>query len=419
MKIKMLISFLIVWLFGIYAVCGNADDLEWPRWRGPNGDGISNETNWDPEALSGGPKILWKVDLGRGHSNVAIKDNRLYTMGLKDNRFTVYCLNAETGEEIWQRVTELRGDPQSTPTIDGKYVYALDKDGILLCLKAKNGRIKWQKDLVREYKTERIPYGFSGSPVIVDDLIILNVNTAGIAINKNTGDRVWSSPRHTDKKNSQGYHATPVIYENGGKRYALILSGTGLFSVEAATGKKQWYYEFFNAHTANVADPELFQNKVFLRGPYLTDKNVLIDISGKETQVLWQNKNLRADIGTCVLLDGYLYGSDGISVSGGGPFNNLLLRCIDFKTGEVIWEEDKMKGTIALTAADGKLIMIESNGTLYIAEATPSSYKEISSCDVLEGEQKTRRFWTPPVLYKGKIYCRNYAGDLVCLDVSK
>jgi outer membrane protein assembly factor BamB len=396
MKTRKLIIFLFLCLFGIYAVRGNAEDLDWPRWRGPNGDGISMETDWDPEALAGGPKILWKVDLGRGYSNVAIKDDRLYTMGIKDRKLVVYCLNAETGD-----------------------VYALNNDGIILCLRARNGRIRWQKDLVREYKTERIPYGYSGSPVIIDDLIILNVNTAGIALNKNAGDLIWASPVHTDKKNSQGYHATPVIYENDGKYFALILSGTGLFSVEAATGKQLWYYEFFKSSTANVADPELFQNMVLLRGHYTTDTSVVIDISGNEPQVLWQNKNMRNDLGTCVQLDGYLYGSDGVYSAGKVYFRSLFLRCIDFKTGKVMWEEDKMKSNLSLTAADGKLIILEENGTLYIVEETPSSYKEISSGDVLNGEQKSRKFWTPPVLYKGKIFCRNYAGDLVCIDVSK
>ena len=81
-----------------HVVQGAADDLGWPRWRGPNGDGISMETDWDPDSLSGSPRILWKADVGFGHSNVAIKDNRLYTMGGNE----VFCLNAETCEEIWQ-----------------------------------------------------------------------------------------------------------------------------------------------------------------------------------------------------------------------------------------------------------------------------------------------------------------------------
>ncbi len=83
MKSRTLLCIVVICLLSISADLANADDFEWPRWRGPNGDGISNETNWDPETLAGGPKILWKVDVGWGYSNVAIKDNRLYIIGRK------------------------------------------------------------------------------------------------------------------------------------------------------------------------------------------------------------------------------------------------------------------------------------------------------------------------------------------------
>jgi len=86
-------------------------------------------------------------------------------------------------------------------------------------------------------------------------------------------------------------------------------------------------------------------------------------------------------------------------------------------SGDVVWEKEMKMAS--LISADGKLIMLEEDGTLHIAEATPSAYKEISSCDVLEGERKGRLFYTPPVLCNGKIYCRNYAGDLICIDISK
>ena len=160
-----------------------------------------------------------------------------------------------------------------------------------------------------------------------------------------------------------------------------------------------------------MADPEVYGDLVLLRGANTTNRSEVIDISGPEPVLGWQNKNLRNDIGTCVLIDGYLYGSDG--------WGKSILRCIDFKTGEVMWEEPMTSGTVSLTAADNKLIILEENGTLYIAEATPTAYQEISSCDVLEGERKFRMFWTPPVLCNGRIYCRNHAGDLICIDVSK
>ncbi len=123
---------------------------------------------------------------------------------------------------------------------------------------------------------------------------------------------------------------------------------------------------------------------------------------------------MSSDTSSPVLINGYIYGCEG------GPYQNQgLLRCLDVETGEVMWEEDLETISITLMAADGKLIILEGDGTLRIAKAKPSSYREISSGDVLDGEQKIRKFWTPPVLNRGKIYCRNYKGDLICIDVSK
>ncbi len=409
MKTRTLIIFSFLWLFGICITYGIADDFEWPCWRGPNGDGISTETDWDPKALAGGPKILWKVDVGLGYSNVAIKDNRLYTMGIQ----AVYCLNAETGDEIWRYVFERPVEFQSTPTIEGKFIYALNKKGILLCLKAKNGKVRWERDLVREFKTEKLPYGYAGSPVIEGDLIILNINTAGIALNKKRGDLIWASNIHTNKKNSEGYHATPVLYDHEGKRCTLLFSGLGLYLVEVKGGKQLWFYEWGRTDTANCADPIVIEDKVFISAGYVLDKGALLEITGNVPRVIWENENMGTEFSTCVYADGYLYGSDG---DHGGL---LPFRCIDVKTGDVMWEKKMKMKMASLIVADGKLIILEEDGTLHIAETTPLSYKEISSGDVLEGEKKMRMFYTPPVLYKGKIYVRNFAGDLVCIDVSK
>ena len=341
-----------------------------------------------------------------GYSNVALKDNRLYTVGSKG----AVCLNTETGEEIWRFTDERFSDPKATPTIDGKYVYCLKGGGKLICLKAKNGKLRWKRDLVREFKTESIPYGYAGSPVIEGDLIILNVNTAGITLNKKTGDLIWASNIHTNKKNDQGYHATPVLYNHEGDRHALLFSGTGLSSVEVDTGKQLWFYEWGRSGTAYCADPIVIEDKVFISAGYMIDKGTLLEIAGNVPRVIWENENMGSEFSTCVYVDGYLYGSNG-------DHGRLCpFRGIDVKTGDIVWEKEMKMAS--LIAADGKLIILEEDGTLHIAEAAPSSYQEISSGDVLEGEKKRRMFWPPPVLYKGKIFVRNYLGDLICIDVS-
>ena len=150
----------------------------------------------------------------------------------------------------------------------------------------------------------------------------------------------------------------------------------------------------------------------------------MLETKGTDPQEIWNNTKLNTAMATAVLVDGYLYGTHKPIEYFVMPddWSTMLrldwpVRCIDAKTGAVIWE--KSMKHVSLIAADGKLIMLGNDGTLRIAEATPSSYKELSSVDVFGGEKRPRIFATPPVLCNGKIYCRNYAGDLVCIDVSK
>jgi outer membrane protein assembly factor BamB len=406
MKTILLVCFLVFLIFGIYTQCSIAEDFDWPRWRGPKGDGISMEIDWNPMAIENEPDILWKVDVGTGYSNVAIKDNRLYTMGGR----TVFCFNSKTGKEIWQYSFEISSGAQSTPTIDDKYIYALNTNGVIVCLKGKNGKRVWRKELINDFNSPPSKYGFSSSPVIEGDLVIINAKTSGIALNKKTGDGVWEGEVHVDK--SGNYYATPVLYDHNNRNYVLIFSHTGLYSMEVDTGKKLWFHEWTKYGSPNCVDPVIFDEKVFISSSETDTRGTVLDISSDTPQVLWENNNLCNHFSTSVYVEGYLYGIDG---DYHGNIKKCSLRCVDAETGNIVWKKDMMGAS--LIAADNKLIILEVDGTLHIAEATQDAYREISSCTL--PTEIFHKWWTPPVLCNGKIYCRNYTGDLVCIDVSK
>lgn len=111
----------------------------------------------------------------------------------------------------------------------------------------------------------------------------------------------------------------------------------------------------------------------------------------------------------------------GVGITGADRYNAYnRVQCLDAKTGRKMWETPLLAFRMAsLTVADGKPIIMEENGMLNVAEATPSAYKEMARRDVLGGENKPKQFWVPPVLCGGRTYCRNYIGDLVCIDVSE
>jgi outer membrane protein assembly factor BamB len=405
---------------------GKESEFDWPRWRGPNGDGISLETNWNPEALDGGPKLRWKSNIGVGHANITIKDNRLYTMGAHRATVTVFCLNASTGQEIWRFAFEEDigfNEANSTPTTDGKFVYALSNQGMLICLETKSGKLSWRRDLVSEYSVTKPYYEFAAPPLIEEDLLVLTANNYGMVVDSRIGELIWTSekpPKYVRGSSTGTHYSTPVMYDYNEARYSLISNYEGLHSVEVATGKVLWTYPFDPHRDAQVTEPIVFDSKVFI-SRYNKAGSVLLDIKDGTPKVLWKNENLSSDIASPILLDGYIYGCEGGPEVGYGT-----LRCLDARTGAIMWEDDlAAEGktgrlvTASLIAANGKLIILEDDGTLHTAEVNPSSYREISSCDVLDGERKSRKFWTHPVLCNGRIYCRNYAGDLVCIDVRK
>ena len=183
-----------------------------------------------------------------------------------------------------------------------------------MCLEAKNGKLRWKKDLVSEYDVVKPYFDFGGSPVIEGDLIILTANTSGIALNKKTGEMVWSSDKPPEDfrlyASTGPHYATPIIYDYEGKRYAVITSYLGIHSVDVETGKVLWLYKWEPFRNIHVSDPLIFDNKVFIT-QYNRGGSILLDIIRGEPKVLWENKNMSSDTSSPVLINGYIYGCEG------------------------------------------------------------------------------------------------------------
>lgn len=403
---------------------------DWPQWRGPRGDGISPETGWNPGALAGGAKVLWNVNIGYGYSNVVIGNCRLYSLGQAREGTAFTCLDAATGAVIWKTVIPQdrfdNPEPHATPVLDGERVYGLGKKGELYCLQSSDGKVLWTRNLDVDLALKGSFYGFVASPVVAGDLVLINASRKGIALNKNTGDLVWETPEEhqsSGKGAEWGSVATPVVGTLNGTMCGLFVDTHALVAVELATGKTLWSWPHGDsAHPTQ--DPIVFENSVFLE---VTFTCAQLTCFPQRTVVRWSGSPLANSLFNPVLMDGYLYGTCWNPTIHGGETDyqweglrkkSLPFRCVDWNTGNIVWEKSDMGG-VSVTAAGGKLIMLDLSGTLRIAEATPSGYKELAAADVLRGAKRPRTFPTPPAFCDGRIYCRNYAGDLVCVDVSE
>src|SRR3954471_19340904 len=209
----------VFWL--VWSSVGIAND--WPRWRGPDLNGISKEKEWSVSWPTEGAKQLWKASVGIGFSSVAVADGRLFTLGNKEETDTVHCFDSESGKQLWKHSYPCpldpiyyEGGPGSTPTVDGPDVYTLSKRGHLFCFEAATGKLLWKKNLMEEVGAEKPRWGFAGSPLIQSNLVIVNVGAAGTALDKSNGNIAWKSDT-----NATGY-ATPIPFAASGERCVAI-----------------------------------------------------------------------------------------------------------------------------------------------------------------------------------------------------
>jgi outer membrane protein assembly factor BamB len=373
---------------------------DWPSFRGPDRNGITAEAI-DPEAIAGGATPVWKGKVGTGFSAITVADGRIYTMGNADAADTVWCLDANTGKEVWKHSYSepltpnlYEGGPNAAPTVHAGQVFTLSKTGKAYCFDAAKGSIVWQADLAALTGAGKPEWGYAGAPLVQGDVVIYNVGSAGAAINRKTGTLVWKSGT------AKAGYSTPVPFELNGERLALLMTGKSTAAVRLATGEIAWSHPWETSYDINAADPIIEGDRVFVSSGY--NHGAAVVKVGKGTpSVVWENKNLRNQFSSSVLWKGFLYGID-----------DNQLRCVDFATGAVKWT-DKATGKGTLLIADGKIVALSEKGELIIADASPEGFRPLSRAQILGG-----KCWTMPSIANGKLYARNAKGDLVCLNVA-
>lgn len=371
---------------------------DWYRFRGPRLDGVSSES------ASGfcetTPRILWKANVGTGLSSVAIQNGRLYTVGNRENVDTVVCLDARSGKEIWKHSyssptdpNEFEGGPTSTPTVDGDHVYTISRQGDVHCFDAKSGRVVWSVN-VAQLAQVRIPaWGFSGSPLVFEDLLVLNVGDAGTALEKTTGELVWKSADKDSGYSSMVPFAGDKIVFGSARSYVCV---------DALTGHEVWRQRWLTTFGCNAADPIVSKDKVFLSSGY-NRGSALLKIDQDAPEVVWKHKDFQNQLSSSVLVNGFLYGVHGDVDEGAS------LRCIKHSTGEVQWTSDEIRvGTFAATR--DHLLVLSDSGELMVTDVSGEEFVVRSHHQILEG-----KCWTTPVLSNGYLYCRDTQGNLVCL----
>ncbi|MAB78264.1 MAG: alcohol dehydrogenase [Planctomycetes bacterium] len=369
---------------------------DWTRWGGPARTGVTTEGGWRVEG-----ERLWEKEVGLGYSSVVVCGGAVYTLGFdeKEKVDRVYRLDAETGEVEWVHSypAELmdkahRGGSLTTPTLDGDVLYVASRKGQLFCLRAGDGEVLWSKDQRKEFDLELPTWGFAASPFVDGDRVIMNLGRV-IAYDKKTGEVAWKS-----EDNYGDAYATPMDFEYDGEHSLAVFAGDGLAVVDIGSGKELFHKKWKTRYDINAATPLVFGNRIFISSGYGKGCS-MVELEGGEARDVWSSKVMRSHMSGCVPFGDHLYG-----------FDEDILKCIDLDGNELWRERGLDKGALAI--ADGKLIVLSGDGELVIAAAAPKGFEVFSRSEVLDGGV----CWTPPVLSGGRIYCRNQAGVLACMD---
>ena len=385
-------------------------DGDWPQWQGPDRNGVSKETgllqSWPPS----GPSIVWSAtNVGGGYGSIAVKGDRVFVQGMKDNRSTIRALSRSNGKEIWSTAlgpsgTNDRGSgPRGTPTVDGDRVYALTENGQLACLKVDDGASIWQRNILSDFGGRQISWLISESPLVDGSNVIVTPGgpRAGmVALDKMTGKTVWTSNQLSDEA---GY-ASPIAADVQGVRVVMTLTAKAGVGVRASDGALMWRYPQVANGTANIATPIFHDNKVFYTSNYGTGAAVLgltAQNGAVTAQPIYFTREMQNHHGGVVLVNGYLYG-----------FNNSILTCLDFATGKTVWR-DRSVGKGSVTYADGDLYIQSENNVVGLAAASPAGYQERGRFQIADQGLPS---WAHPVVSGGRLYVRNQT-TLTAYDV--
>ncbi|MDQ3804228.1 MAG: PQQ-binding-like beta-propeller repeat protein [Acidobacteriota bacterium] len=378
---------------------------EWPQWRGPNRDGVSQETGLLKQWPEAGPPLAWKAaGAGTGYSSVAVSKGRLYTMGLRGDKEYVIAFDAATGKEVWATAhgnafRNDRGDgPRGTPTVDGDRVYSLGGAGDLSAVDAKTGKLLWSMNVLQKFGGSNITWGISESPLVIGEKLLVNPGGPGasvVALNKKDGALIWKS-----QSDRAGYSsAIPVTV--GGKTQVVFFTHTRGLGLDLETGKLLWDYPKAANDVANAATPVARGNRVWISSDYGTGGGVVELRPDGKAQEVYFTKEMRNHHSSSILVGEHLYG-----------FSGGILTAMRFDTGEVAWK-DRSVGKGSLVYADGHLYAFSENGVVGLVEATPAGYREKGRFRIPQDNLPT---WAHPVVAGGRLYLRDqdtiYAYDV-------
>lgn len=400
---------------------------KWPRFRGADIDNIDKEKiRLIDKFESGGPKIVWKVELGDGHAAPAIYNGRVYVLDYDERKKddALRCFSLETGQELWRRwyavnLKRNHGMSRTIPAVTEKYVVTIGPRCQVMCSDPINGNFFWGIDLTREFNTE-VPLWYTGQcPLIENDTAI--IAPAGtslmIGVDCKTGKVCWKTPNPDHWKMS---HSSIIPMTFAGKKMYLYAAIGGICGVSASgkdKGRILWKTDKFKASVIAPSPLVLDDGKIFLTAGYGYG-SMLIQLvpsgEGFSIKILKEYKpsgGLASEQQTPILYHHRIF---AILPKDAGAGRNQFVCADENDVTKILWTSSKTDryGLGPYMLADGKFFILNDDATLTIAKADMTKFQYLDKAKIFDGQDA----WGPMAMADGYLLLRD-SKQMVCLDM--
>ena len=382
----------------------------WPSFRGASRDGKLLGLSLSEDWKASPPKLIWKTKIGPGWSSFSVAGNRLFTQEQRGEKEAVVCLDAKTGQTVWEYEYDSRfwesvagAGPRATPTIADEGLFSLGANGILACLNASTGAKIWERDIQVDSKRKPPMWGFASSPLITEGVVVVHAGSGAkeegvlLAYDATTGKPRWSIP-----SGSHSYSSAQTANLEGVSG-VLMETNAGLQFVNAKDGSTIWQ---FDSPTQNyrTLQPLVIGNSILLANSLNEGtKRLSVTREGESWSVKeqWTSSDMKPDFNDFVEHQGSLYG-----------FDKDIFACIDLATGQRQWKKGRYgNGQVLLLCDADQMLVTSEKGELVLLKADSSKMVELGKIHAIEGKT-----WNHSVVVGNLVFIRN-AEEAACYEL--
>jgi outer membrane protein assembly factor BamB len=388
---------------------------EWPKWLGPNGDGISHEQISD-HWPAGGPRKVWEKKVGYGFSSPIGFEGRVYLFAQQGKNDTLTAFDAETGNVVWSQtyagtipaeMTQAKNAanglplPLATPAIDNGRIYTYGGGGDLVCRNLKDGAEIWHMNVLNETGEQILSWNEASSPLVTEKFVYVQGGKNGpiaVAVDKATGRIAWKS-----QANTLGGYAAPILADIDGTKQLIIFGGDQLYGMNPDTGKTIWGTPWETDYDVNASTPIYRDHHLFISSDYNRGAMMLtLSANGAREDFKEADKAITLKFQPAILDGDYVYCNSGGT-----------LKCAHWPDLKVQWENRLHLGEGGtIVRAGDLLITLSEHGKLGLIRATPQGATVLSQVPLFDYSMT----WSTPLIYHGKLYAMG-EDTLVCLDL--